>query len=175
MSTMVNHAPTTIQEQSAQATRELCHALGIEGVKPGDLKLLTIALARATTDEAQRNGEFRDRIVQLFQSLKPAPASKKASAKAPAERHSGEKQGRLKVIGTVPRSDFDPYAPPDPWELQQLFGNDQLARMLNGYAVASLKQALPRVMERYPHTKPTKMTKAGIVDYILTQVMSDNS
>ena len=155
----------TVQEQSAAATRDLCQALGLGTLKPAQLKLLTVALARAATEEAQQNEMFRQRVQMLYQSLIPVKAPK--PPKPPKEVTGRRQKVKLEPIGTVDETELNPYAPPNPWALQRLYGDHQLAAALERYSPQALKEALPAVQERYPGTKPKRVTKPGIIDYIV--------
>jgi hypothetical protein len=62
---------------------------------------------------------------------------------------------------------IDPYGPPNPFGLQQLYGDEQLALALDRYAPARLRGAVPIVQERFPGTKPKSMSKAAIIEYIV--------
>jgi hypothetical protein len=63
-----------------------------------------------------------------------------------------------------------PYGPPNPFVLQQVYGDDQLALALERHPPAKLKEAVVIVQERYPGTKPKKPTKASIIAYIVETI-----
>ena len=173
MSTAIDATPVSISEQTATATRELCQMLGLVGIKPTEMKYLTLALAQAATDEAERNTAFAEQVRALYRQFIPTRPPKRAPH---AHTESGRRQGQrrndeLVPIGTVNEALLDPYAPPNPWALQQLFGSEQLATVLNRYSPAKLKEALPLVQQRFPGTRPRAMTKSGIVSYIVEKVV----
>ena len=165
----------TIQQQSVAATQELCEALGLGVLKPAELKYLTVALARGATEEAQRNDEFKQHIQSLYQSLLPVkPTKAKAPKKEPSSgaRSSGSKKVKLTPIGSVDESELNPYAPPNPWALRRLYGDKQLSAALGRYSADKLKETLPAMQQRYPGTQPKKMTKPGIIAYIVEMLTS---
>lgn len=154
---------TTVSERTTAATRDLCATLGIGDLSSANAKHLALALALVAGEEAARNGEFAARLREAYQALVPAkaPAPRKA---APA----GDKRKiRLTPVGVVDESELDPYGPPNPFALQKLYGNDQLRLALERYSLTALKETLPAMQERFPGTKPKKITKPGIIDYIV--------
>lgn len=167
MSSAASHttANLTIQQMSAAATRELCDAIGLGAIKPTDMKYLTLALAEVAAEEARRNPGFATRVCGRYHSLLPVKAPPKPK---PIDRT----RVTLVPIGTVDESLLDPYAPPNPWALQQLYGDRQLAQALNRYSLAKLKEAVALVQERFPGTKPQRLTKPGITDYIIGQLVA---
>lgn len=167
MSTAIDSAGVTTQERSASATRELCRTLGLGALKPAELKFLTIALAEVATSEAQRNMQFAHAISHLYQELLPTKPAKATRGKGAAKR---KEEAVLIPVGTVDPALLDPYAPPNPWALQILYGNHQLQQALERYSLAKLKEALPLVQERYPGSKPKALTKKGIATYIFSQL-----
>lgn len=156
-------AQSTLQQRNAQATRECCEALGLGIVSPSDLKYLTLALMQAVTAEATLNADFATRIRTLYSSLLPQKAT--ASTRAAGKRSV---KVQLTPIGDMDESLIDPYGPPNPFGLQQLYGDEQLALALERYAPARLQGAVPIVQERYPGTKPRSLSKAAIIEYIVT-------
>lgn len=164
MSTTIDNAAVTTQERSAFATRELCKVLGLGTLKPAELKFLTIALAEVAASEAQQNRSFAHAISHLYQELLPAKPKKRISSKKPKE------ETVLVPVGTVDPALLDPYAPPNPWALQVLYGDHQLQQALERYSLPKLKEALAPVQERYPGSKPTTLTKRGIAAYIVDQL-----
>lgn len=153
----------TLQERSIQATHELCEALGLGVVSPSDLKYLALALMQVATAEAAQSADFATRIRKLYLSLLPQKTS--ASSRTAGKRSV---KVQLTPIGDMDESLIDPYGPPNPFGLQQLYGDDQLALALERYAPARLRGAVAIVQERYPGTKPKSMSKAAIIEYIVT-------
>lgn len=176
MSITIDEATLTIQQRSAAATRALCEVLGLGALKPADLKYLALALTQAATEEARYDSAFADRIRALLQSLLPAkPAPRKPRDEAsglPGRRRGAVKRIDLVPVGRVDETLLDPYAPPNPWALQQLYGNDQLPAALDRYSLAKVKDALALMQRRYPDMRPKRMTKSGIIDYIVEQVVN---
>lgn len=152
----------TLQQRSTQATHELCDALGLGVVSPAELKYLALALMQVAADEAARNADFATRIRTLYLSLLPQNA-------AASRRTAGARSWEVKLtpIGDMDESLIDPYGPPNPFGLQQLYGDEQLALALERYSPARLRGAVPIVQERYPGTKPKGTSKAAIIEYIV--------
>lgn len=156
-----------VQERSALATRRFCEALGLDAVKPKDLKNLTVALAEAAAAEVAVNDAFRARVLSLFREMtaKPAPVSARTR---PAARPAKPK---LVPTGYVDPDLFGPDMPLDPYLLLQLYGHDQLRLALSTYPPGDLKQAVGIVQERHPGTNPSSRSqKASLVDYIVKYV-----
>ena len=153
----------TLQQRSAQATHEFCEALGLGVVSPSDLKYLALALMQVATAEAAQSADFATRIRTLYLSLLPQKTT--ASTRA-TEKQSA--RAKLIPIGHMDESLIDPYGPPNPFGLQQLYGDEQLALALERYAPARLREAVSIVQERYPGTKPKSMSKAAVIEYIVT-------
>ncbi len=162
---------TTLQQHSAQATRELCAALGLGTLSPANVKYLSLALTQAATAEASQNEDFAERVRSLYQSLVPAKATREPSSRG-SSRARGSKGWDVKLtpIGTVDDALLDPYGPPNPFALQQLYGDEQLPLALGRYTPAKLKDAVAVVQQRYPGSKPKKMTKASIIEYIVNTI-----
>lgn len=114
-------------------------------------------------------------------AFRPTAQGTPPAAEAPTERRVGgrRKYVHLEPVGTAQEAGFDPYTPPDPWELQRVYGSHQLARALHRYSIPSLRQALPQVLERCPHpdTYPLTMTrmktKTDLVEYIVARLIGD--
>lgn len=168
MSTVMDKPPT-VQQRSIEATNELCRVLSLEGESSANLKYLALALMQVATDEITKNSEFGERVRTAHLELIPQPKVKKTSSKS-GSGNSGSKSWQIKLtpIGTADESLLDPYGPPNPLALQQIYGDEQLPLALQRYEPAALKEALPIVQNRYPGTKPKKLTKAGIIDYIVS-------
>lgn len=162
---------TTLQQQSAQATRDLCEALGLVAVSPANLKYLALALTLVATEEVARGSDFADRVRATYGSLLPA-RSKPSAGSEKGGRSAGSKAWNVKLtpIGTVDESMLDPYGPPNPFALQQLYGDDQLVLALGRYSPAKLKESVAIVQQRFPGTKPKKLTKVEIIDYIVRTI-----
>lgn len=162
MSNDTGNTQGTFQERSAQATHALCEALGLGVVSPSELKYLALALTQVAADEVVVNPSLAARVRELYLALVPNKA-------AASRRSSGSRSWEVKLtpIGNMDESMIDPYGPPNPFGLQQLYGNDQLQLALERYAPARLRGAVAIVQERYPGTKPKSMSKAAIIEYIV--------
>jgi hypothetical protein len=157
----------TIQQRSAQATHELSEGLGLGPVSPGNLKYLALALMLVASEEIARNPDFSERIRSLYESLLPQKGSARntSGAKKPWHVH-------LTPIGTTDELLLDPYGPPNPFALQQLYGDEQLPLALGQHSPSELRGAVAIVQERYPGTKPKSMSKAAIIEYIVKLLTS---
>lgn len=162
---------TTIQQRSAQATHDLCEALDLGALSPANLKYLALALTQVAVVEVSRSGDFAERIRTAYQSLLPEKP-KRGTSSVQGGRPGGNKAWKVKLmpIGTVDESLLDPYGPPNPFALQQLYGDEQLALALERYTPAKLKESVAIVQQRYPGTKPKKLTKAEIINYIVRTI-----
>jgi hypothetical protein len=162
--------PPTLQQRSIEATNDLCRVLNLEGESSANLKYLALALMHVATEEIAKNGQFGDRVRSAYLELIPQPKVKKTSSGS-----AGVKPWQIKLtpIGTADESLLDPYGPPNPFALQQIYGEEQLPLALERYTPAQLKEALPLVQSRYPGTKPKKMTKAAIIDYIASCLIAN--
>lgn len=157
---------STIQERTTQATHDLCAALGLENLSAANLKYLALALMQDAADEAARDADFAARIRSRYESLLPAPRATRTA------RGDESKSWNVKLIpiGNMDESLLDPYGPPNPFLLQQLYGDEQLTLALERYSPAKLKGALEIVQQGYPGTKPKKVSKAGIIEYIVSTI-----
>jgi len=168
MSTVMDKPPT-VQQRNIEATNELCRVLNLEGESSANLKYLALALMQVATHESVQNSQFAERVRSAYLDLVPPPKVKRASSK-PHSGSTGLKPWQIKLtpIGTTDESLLDPYGPPNPFALQQIYGDEQLPLALERYSPAQLKAALPLVQGRYPGTKPKKLTKVGIIDYFVS-------
>jgi hypothetical protein len=162
----------TLQEQGAQATRELWAALDLGPFTPAHTKYLSVALANVAAEEVLKNPEFAQRLRTLVQELVPAKASRRRADSDGTSRTSAKGPRRVELIpiSTVSEDELSSYGPPNAFVLQRLYGNHQLRLALERYSLTTLKEALTLVQERYPGTKPKKITKPGIIDYIVEHV-----
>jgi hypothetical protein len=163
----VHEAQGTLQQRSSQATLELCEALELGVVGPSELKYLALALTQIAIEEVAKSADLAERLRMRYQSLLPHKG-------ATTRRASGVRSWEVKLtpIGHMDESLIDPYGPPDPFGLQQLYGNQQLALALERYSPARLRGAVAFVQERYPGTKPKTMSKAAIIEYIVKMLTS---
>ncbi|HEV2236887.1 MAG TPA: hypothetical protein VGR57_09540 [Ktedonobacterales bacterium] len=167
MSSSEGNTPRTFQERSSQATHALCEALELGVVGSSELKYLALALTLVATEEVVANADFATRLRSLYLSLIPQRAET-------SRRASRVKSWEVKLtpLGNMDESMIDPYGPPNPFGLQQLYGNEQLPLALERYAPARLRGAVAIVQERYPGTKPKSMSKAAIIEYIVKMLTS---
>jgi hypothetical protein len=172
VSSAVEMTTASVQERTAEASRVLCAALGLVGLSATNMKYLMLALAEVADEEIHRNADFAARLRSRYEALVPARPSRagRSSGASRPSRSSGPPKTRLTPVGTVDEGLLDPYAPPNPFLLQQLYGNEQLAAALGRHSLAALKQAVDVVQEQFPGTKPKKLTKPGIIDYIVEHV-----
>ncbi len=165
-----NPTPTTVQEQSALATRHFIAMLGLGDVKTRDYRSLTLALVEVAADEVALNPRFADRIRSRFGELTARPKQSASSAKS--KKAQSTPRAVLKPIGSFDESLFNPYGAPDPYILQQVYGNRQLTVALDGYSLQGLKQAAAAVEARNPGTKPkSKASKRALIEYISSLVI----
>lgn len=164
-------APATlsVQQRGTQGTHDLCAALGLGAVSPAHLKYLSLALAEAAIVEIGRNSAFADRVRAGYVALLPAPHA--GAPKAGDTKDHSAWKARLTPIGQVDEALLDPYAPPNPFALQRLYGDAQLALALERYSLTALKASLALVRERFPGTEPRKLTKPGIIAYMVEHVV----
>jgi hypothetical protein len=163
-------AALTIQQRGTQATHDLCAALGLGAVSPTHLKYLSLALAEAALAEIAHNPAFADRVRAGYASLPPPRRS--GTPKDGDAKDRDAWKVRLTPIGQVDEALLDPYAPPNPFALQRLYGDAQLPLALDRYSLTALKESLALVRERYPGTAPRKLTKPGIIEYIVERLVS---
>lgn len=167
MSATVDMQQATMKERSAQATRELCQALGLEGVVPKNLQYLALALTEAAASEARRNPAFADCVADLYRKYLPPPPIKRGGTRTPRSY----RVPTYRAVGTVDNSLIAPGTRPDPYAMLQLLGKDQLPSALKELGRDGLKEAVAVVQERHPGTRPTNMGQIKpMVDYILTHV-----
>ncbi|HUY77839.1 MAG TPA: hypothetical protein VMV29_13795 [Ktedonobacterales bacterium] len=163
---------TSVKERSAAATRHLCETLQLDTLAPKDLTYLALALTEVASEEAEHNSEFNRRVRELYEMI--APTKKPAKPRSPSswQRPTKEELMKpLKAVGTVDPSRIAPYAPPDPYALLELFGPEQLPRVLFLRTLENLKRAVRIVQARHPGTKPSNMgRKDAIVEYIMRYV-----
>ncbi len=160
---------TTLQERSSQATSVLCQALELGELSSANQKYLALALMQVATEEVSRNGSFAERVRSLYLSLVP----QKTTGTKPTA--SASWQIKLTPVGTVDQSLLDPYGPPNPFALQQLYGDAQLPLALERYSPARLKEAAEIVQQRFPGTKPKKNSKASIIEYIVSTITAGST
>lgn len=174
MSSAVSEIRIPLAERSARATRDLCAVLGLGVLTPTNLKYLAVALMEVATEEAKRSDEFTEQVRSAYEAILPVKPQRRTRTSDGSAPGTATKSWKVKLtpIGTVDEALLDPYAPPNPFALQQLYGNEQLPLALGRYSLTKLKEAVVVVQQRYPDTKPRRITKAGIVEYIMDTLTS---
>jgi hypothetical protein len=128
----------------------------------GDTGILGTALAEAAAEEGRRNLQFASEVRRIYGELldqqRPAAAR---PARAP--------QPPLKPVRTdLPFRPIDPFAPPDPQFLIQVYGRHQLEPALQRYNVSMLKRTVAVIEQQYPGTKPeNRGRKDALIAYIM--------
>ena len=154
----------TSQDRAAEATTRLRHALHLPELTATELKRLSLAIAEIAAEEAEANARFAERIYALYETLTP----RKRSIKSEVTPYLGED---LVPISSAYGFHINVYGPPDPIVLLKIYGKEQLPRALSLFKPAKLKEAVARLMEEYPGTKPKTKTKTeDLIDYIIKQV-----
>lgn len=152
--------PRTAHQRSVEATRQLRTILGL-----GDLKLLATALAEVAAEEAAKNPRFATKIQDSYRELESLVTVEQTRAPTAARPRA-----QLVPIRTFPGW-HDPLGPLDPYYLQRLYGDNQLALALDGYSLAKLKEAAAIVEQRFPGTKPkNRARKDSVTAYIVEKV-----
>ncbi len=154
----------TLQERGADATRLLREMLQLSA-DVTDTRLLGTAVAEAVAEEGRRNARFlrdiRSRYDELA-ALRSQPKQRQAQTQKTLEpllpiRHMGYRE-------------VDPFAPPDPHYLAQLYGSDKLARALVDHSIDGLERAAAQFEQRHPGTKPkSRAQRQALIDYIVEQ------
>lgn len=175
MPAIAKAAQRVLKERSAEATRQLRETLGRD-----DLDLLVIALAEVATAEAQRDTQFAERICAVYDSLvevkfQPTPSARASRASAGgAKRAKGATEAEevtLIPITVIKDAVLDPFAPPDPYFLNRLYGPSQLFAALARYSLPVLKKSLPLVQAQCPGTKPRRISsKDDVIAYMVAMV-----
>jgi hypothetical protein len=149
----------TLRERGAEATRNLREAMRLP-TNAGDTGILSTALAEAAAEEGRQNprfaGEVRRRYEALLGERRPAPQPRGALPP-------------LKPVRTdLPFRLIDPFAPPDPQFLIQVYGRHQLEQALARYSVSVLKRTVAVIERQHPSTKPTNRgRKDAVISYIV--------
>lgn len=174
MATQQGTAQTTrqlLQERGANATRDLRKTLQLVA-DVNDTSILGTALAEAAIEESRHNPRFADDIRRRYDEMmgmRNTP-TKRTTPKAK------EPLPPLVPIGRVAHTAFDPFAPPDPHFLTQVYGRHQLVRALQDYSVESLKRTVAALEARHPGTKPTNRgRKDPLIAYIVEQYDSEQN
>lgn len=158
-------ATRSVSQRSIQATRRLREVLALD-----DLKFLATAIAEVAAEEAAGNPAFAARIRATYhelEALRPPQRTPRGAHGAP-----GTPGAVLVPLHAIDDGkEIDPYAPPDPYFLRDLYGDPQLRRALERYSLARLQEAATAIEQGHPGTKPrNRGRKAAIIDYIVAHV-----
>lgn len=156
-------ARPTVRQRGVDATKSLREALHLPN-DVNDTAILGTALAEVAAREIRRNQQFGDEVRRTYEDLKAQQAS---TGKQGTQQ---EELAPLVPIRRIEGYEADPFSPPDPAFLIQLYGHHQLARALQDYTVDKLKMTAAQIEQRHPGTKPTNRGRrdaliAYIVDY----------
>lgn len=155
-----------LRERGATATADLRATLQISALSL-DTAILGTALAEIAADECRRNPAFAHAIRARYDEITTLRSSKAGGSKPTGSRAQASE---LVPIGNIPGWQADPFSPPNPHALTQVYGRPQLARALDDYTVEALKQAAAEYEARFPGTKPTNRgQRAPLIAYIVAQ------
>jgi len=155
--------PATLRQRGVDATRVLREALNLP---PGasDAHVLT-ALSEIAAEEGRRNPRFAEAVRGRAGEL---AAQHGSSVKPTKTTTSGALPPLVPVRQLGGFREIDPFKPPDPPFIVQVFGHHQLARALQDYTLDKLKQASAEIERQHPSTKPASRTrKADLIAYIV--------
>lgn len=162
---------TTKTPKTVSLTPRAVEALwrAVESMEMDDPKRLASVLVEIASEEIEQSSRFASRVGTLYRALEPVKRS-------PAPKATNQRQAKglpedIVPIKHVEGNTFDLGAPPDPYFLLDVYGSQQLPRVLNAYSPKALKEAVEIVQTHKPGTRPQKQTKAGLVDYIVEQVV----
>lgn len=154
--------PLSAKQRGEKATLLLRQTLDLPPIE-GDVPVFGAALAEVASEESMRNLRFADAVRERYRELlaqQPAPKPKGTSSQEPLPP--------LVPIRRIEGYRADPFSPPDPHFLIQLYGYSQLNRALQDYTPAMLKETAAKVQQDHPGTKPTsKAAKQALIDYIV--------
>lgn len=158
-------ARQVLQQRGSEATKNLRTTLQLP-VNLNDNTILGTALAEIATEESRNNPLFAAKVRERYAELLGQNGGTR-------KRSLGNKQFYESMPPLVPirRIDgyvHDPFAPPDPHLLIQLYGKDQLSRALFDYTVDMLKQVASKIEQKHPGTKPSNRGKRdALIAYIV--------
>lgn len=175
MPTTSRAAQRALKERSALATRQLRDVVGRD-----DLDLLAIALAEVATAEAQHNPAFIERVHAVYDGLvevkSQSATAHKSSSPTSSKTAAKDTKPPLVPIAIIKDHVLDPWAPPDPYYLNRLFGPEQLYAALDRYNLPTLKRSLPLVQAKHPGTKPRRISsKDDVITYMVTMVVEEQA
>ena len=154
--------PLSAKQRGEKAILLLRQTLELPATE-GDAMVFGAALAEIASEESMCNTRFADAVRERYRELlaqQPAPKPKGARSREPLPP--------LVPIRRIEGYRADPFSPPDPQFLVQLYGYSQLDRALQDYTPDMLKEAAAKVQQDHPGTKPTsKAAKQALIDYIV--------
>jgi hypothetical protein len=152
--------PLSVKQRGEKATLSLRQALNLP-VADGDTTAFAAALAEIASEESTRNARFADALRARYHDfMTQQPAAKRGASKAELPP--------LVPIRRIEGYRADPFSPPDPHFLIQLYGDHQLDRALQDYTLDMLKETATNVQTAHPGTKPrSKASKQAVIDYIV--------
>jgi hypothetical protein len=154
--------PLTVKQRGEKATQRLRQALNLP-VLAGDTAAFGAALAELAFEEIRQNTRFADALRARYRELVALQPAARAATAAPKQELPP-----LVPIRRIEGYRADPFSPPDPHFLVQLYGSHQLDRALQDYTLDMLKETAARVQAAHPGTKPrSKASKQSVIDYIV--------
>jgi hypothetical protein len=148
------------KQQAVKATEQLRDVLRLPGIE-GDTNAFTTALAEVAANESRHNPRFAEAVRVRYQELT-------AQLKAPGGRGKSPPLADLVPIRRIEGYRADPFSPPDPQFLTQLYGLSQLPSALQYYRLETLKETATKIEREHPGTRPTsRSSKAAVIDYIV--------
>jgi hypothetical protein len=152
-----------VQQRSAAATHSLREALHL----PADLNdtaILGTAVAEVAARESRRNAQFAAEVRKVYDEL----AQLRKPTRARGQTQTQPLPPLVPIRRDLPWRPIDPFAPPDPQYLIQVYGSHQLDRALQEYTLPILKRTADVVQAAHPGTKPrNKSVKQSVIDYIV--------
>jgi hypothetical protein len=150
----------TPRQQAVNATERLRETLHLPEVN-GDANAFTTALAEVAARESRQNGRFAEEVRTRYRELT-------AQLKEQTGRTRAAPLADLVPIRRIEGYRADPFSPPDPLFLTQLYGRHQLRSALEYYTLDMLKMTADRVQAEHPGTRPANRgRKAAVIDYIV--------
>ncbi len=151
-----------LRQRGIDATKNLREALNLPTIV-GDTTILGTVLAEVAAEEGMRNPQFASEVRRRYEEA--------MTQRKPVRVATGQVQ-ELPPLVPIRRIEGgykrDPFLPPDPAYLVQLYGRHQLVRALQDYLVDSLKQTAAQIERQHPGTKPSNRgRKDALIAYIV--------
>lgn len=155
--------PATLRQRGVEATRAVREVLNL-APEVSDAHITT-ALAEVAAEESRRNPQFAGAVRERAREL----AQPSTSNARPARGAKPQPLPPLVPIRQISGyREIDPFKPPDPRFIVQVFGHHQLARALQDYSLSMLKETAVDTERTHPGTKPASRTrKADLIAYIV--------